>query len=120
MMNAVAHMNVNATQASVLTCTIVHVQKVTFELFAILMLAAQLSDVSHVNTLLLNQQEHQSHESSLTLHQRQSLAHQLITHVMIAGVMNDSTETAGHQKLAHTVNATLTDKSVVARPNVQP
>ena len=118
MMNAVAHMNVNATQASVLTCTIVHVQKVTFELFAILMLAAQLSDVSHVNTLLPNQ--HQTHELSLTLHQRQSLAHQSITHVMIAGVMNDSTETAGHQKPAHTVNATLTDKSVVARPNVQP
>jgi hypothetical protein len=117
MMNAVAHMNVNATQASVLTCTIVHVQKVTFELFAILMLAAQLSDVSHVNTLLPNQ--HQTHESSLTLHQMMSLAHHL-THVMIAGVMNDSTETAGHQKLAHTVNATLTDKSVVVRPNVQP
>jgi hypothetical protein len=119
MMNAVAHTPVNATQANASLWEIVHAQKDSFELLLIQTAAAQLSDASHVNTLLLNQQEHQSHASSLILHQMMSLAHHL-THVMIAGVMNDSTETAGHQKPAHTVNATLTDKSVVVRPNVQP
>ena len=56
MMNAVAHTPVNATQANASLWDIVHAQKDSFELLLIQTAAAQLSDASHVNTLLLNQQ----------------------------------------------------------------
>ena len=80
-----------------------------------------MNDVSHVLTTQLPQQSelrHQSLTSSILNQLNQSLAHQLTTHVTTAKVTSDSTETAGHQKPAHTVNAMLMEKSDAARPNV--
>ena len=120
MMNAAAHTSASATRASVSNWTIAHAQKDSSELSAIILLVAQLSDVSHANTTQLLQQSelrHQSLTSSILNQLNQSLAHQLTTHVTTAKVTSDSTETAGHQKPAHTVNAMLTEKSDAARPN---
>ena len=83
--------------------------------------AAQLSDVSHASTPLqprapsLQAPRPQSLISlRLTLH---TLAHQPTIHVTTRTVMSDNTETAGHQRPALIVNATLTDKSDVPRPS---
>ena len=113
MTNAAVHTPVNVTQTTALNLDNVHVQKDTSEPLLILVPAAQLSDVFHVNTPLQVLQEqshqvqpHQSHTSTL-LPETSSHVHQSTHHVMIAKVLNEFMAIAGHQKLAHTVNVTL-------------
>jgi len=83
----------------------------TSEPLLILTPVVQLNDASHVNTA------HHPLISTQQLVQMSIHAHQA-THVTIAKEMNDFTETAGHQRLAHTVNVTLMEKFDVPRLNV--
>ena len=110
-MIAAAHTSVNVTQPTAFHWDTVHVQMDTSEPLLILTPAVQLNDASHVNT------PHHPHMFTPQLVQMSTHAHQT-THVTIAKETNDFTETAGHQKLAHTVNATLTEKFDVPRLNV--
>jgi len=112
---AAAHTSANATQPTVLNWDTVHVQKDISEPSLILTPAAQLNDVSHVNTPPHpSQPPHQALMSTQQLLKISLHAHQT-THVMIAKEMNDFTETAGHQRPAHTVNVTLMEKFDVPR-----
>jgi len=117
--NAAAHTSVNVTQPTVFHWDTVHVQKDISEPLLILMPAAQLNDASHVNTPHHpHQPPHQSLMSTQQLLTISLLAHHITTHVMIAKETNEFTETAGHQRPAHTVNVTVMEKFDVPRLNV--
>ena len=110
----------NVTQTIVFHWDTVHAQTDTSEPLLILTLAAQLNDASHVNTLpqlQLPELIHQSLTSTQQLQLQNSRHAHQSSHVMIAKEMNEFTETAGHQRLAHTANVTLMEKFDVLRPN---